>query len=190
MIAERACKKCSAVFPNTAEFFYRNKGNKHGLTTKCKACVNEDNAESHARRLKTNPEHVKALANSRSKKYYHNNLEKVRKRQCEAQARYRADPVKGERIKARKRAGGLGHTPEELNAIFEAQGCKCAICGSTDPGSKIGWNLDHCHVSNTARFILCAHCNRGLGGFRDNPEWLRKAAKLLDTFNQQQLISS
>ena len=190
MTDTRACKECAAELPNTTEFFYRNKGNKYGLTTKCKPCVNRANQMDHERRKAEDPDRIRTQGAARAKKHYWKDLEKSRKRQREAQARYRSDPVKGLLIKARKRAGGLGLSPEELEAIFQAQGCKCAICGSEDPGSKAGWNVDHCHQRNKVRFVLCAHCNRGLGGFRDNPKWLRKVADMLDQFNAKQGVSN
>jgi len=76
-------------------------------------------------------------------------------------------------------------TQEQWHGMFEAQGCKCAICQSTEPGSKNGWNTDHCHNSGRVRFILCAHCNRGLGAFKDNPEVMRRAASMLEEFHNK-----
>lgn len=114
-------------------------------------------------------------------RYYRNNLEKVRERGRKyAKARHSADT--SFKRKARLKAN-YGMTPEEWLAMFEAQGCRCAICGSDNPNAKAGWNTDHCHKSGKVRFILCAHCNRGLGAFRDNPEWLRKAAEMLEKIN-------
>lgn len=178
----KTCRKCGKELPATLEFFYKNAGGKFGLTPRCKPCVNADNAESHSKRLAADPEKIRALANARSKKSYQNNLEKSRERHRLHQAKRRAIPEELLKIQTRKRAGGAGLKPEQLEAMFQAQGCVCAICGAEEPGSKIGWNLDHCHATNKIRFILCAHCNRGLGAFRDNPEWLKKAASMLENF--------
>lgn len=173
----KTCRKCLKEFPATLEFFYKNSGGKFGVTPRCKACVNQDNAASHAKRLAANPEKIRAQAAARSKKHYHNNLEKSRERQCAAQKRARNDPIRGERIKARKRANGAGLTPEEIQKLLDMQGGVCAICG--DPPT----DLDHCHKTGKVRFLLCKHCNRGLGAFKDNPNLMRKAAKLLEDFN-------
>lgn len=182
----KTCRKCGKDFPADLKHFYRNAGGKFGLTPRCKPCTNEDNAASHAKRMAADPERIRELANQRSKKSYQKNLEVNRSRQREHQAKRRANPKLYAIIKARKRAGGAGLSPEAITALLESQGNVCAICGSDDPGSKQGWNIDHCHATNRVRFILCAHCNRGLGAFRDNPAFMRKAADMLEQFNQNQ----
>lgn len=74
-------------------------------------------------------------------------------------------------------------TPQDFEDLFNKQGRKCAICFSEDCGNKNSdWNIDHCHKTKHVRFILCCHCNRGLGAFRDNPVLLRKAANMLEKF--------
>ena len=47
---------------------------------------------------------------------------------------------------------------------------KCVICGSDE---KLV--VDHNHSTGDIRGMLCNHCNRGLGHFRDNPELLEFA---------------
>jgi hypothetical protein len=46
----------------------------------------------------------------------------------------------------------------------------CTICG--DEGNLV---VDHDHKENKIRGILCNRCNRGLGLFRDNPDFLEYA---------------
>jgi hypothetical protein len=46
----------------------------------------------------------------------------------------------------------------------------CVICGA-----KENLVVDHCHKTNTIRGMLCNHCNRGLGHFRDDPQLLEFA---------------
>jgi hypothetical protein len=67
------------------------------------------------------------------------------------------------------------------------QNWKCAICRTV--GFKMredhvsGLNLDHDHVTGKARALLCHNCNRGLGLFQDNPDFLRAAANYLEGHN-------
>lgn len=56
---------------------------------------------------------------------------------------------------------------------------ECVICGSTE---KLV--VDHCHTTNQIRGMLCNHCNRGLGHFRDNPELLEFARIYLLSYSK------
>lgn len=47
---------------------------------------------------------------------------------------------------------------------------ECVICGSEE-----NLVVDHDHTTGQIRGILCSHCNRGLGHFRDDPELLEFA---------------
>ena len=51
---------------------------------------------------------------------------------------------------------------------------ECVICGS-----KERLVVDHDHVTGKVRGMLCNHCNRGLGHFRDDPMLLEFAAQYL-----------
>lgn len=171
---EKTCTKCKKTFPATLDFFYKNAEGKYGVTPRCKPCVNEDNVAGHLARMGRDPEKIKAQASARSKKHYHDNLDKCRGVARDSAAKARLDPHKKLRIQTRKRAAGAGLSPEELDAIRAAQGNVCAICDAPDPS-----DLDHCHVTGDVRWLLCTHCNRGLGAFKDSPNLLLKAANLL-----------
>lgn len=171
----KTCRKCGAEKPATLEFFYKNTGGKFGVTPRCKPCVSEDNEAAHKRRLEADPEKVRAQAAARAKKSYHNNLAVNQERQRVHQKARREDPVKGEIIRARKRADGAGLTPEQIEQIRQQQGNLCAICDDPDPT-----DLDHCHTPGDVRWLLCKHCNRALGAFRDRPDLMRKAADMLE----------
>lgn len=54
-------------------------------------------------------------------------------------------------------------------------GQSCEACGTSD---NLCW--DHDHASGKFRGTLCDACNKGIGFFRDNPEFLRAAALYLE----------
>lgn len=71
-----------------------------------------------------------------------------------------------------------GMTPGDFDAMPAAQRGVCAICGGVEPGER--WlHVDHCHSTGRVRGLLCGHCNKGLGLFRDNTEFLAKAIEYL-----------
>lgn len=57
---------------------------------------------------------------------------------------------------------------------------ECVICGSVE---KLV--VDHDHKQNKIRGMLCNHCNRGLGHFRDDPMLLEFAAQYLYASNDK-----
>lgn len=59
---------------------------------------------------------------------------------------------------------------KELKATVTA----CVICGKNE---KLV--VDHDHQTGRVRGLLCNHCNRGLGHFRDDPILLEFAAQYL-----------
>ena len=180
----KTCKGCGETYTATTENFYNHRIMKDGLSSRCKACVNKQNKLAAQKAKEKDPEAFAAKARIRSQRFYKNNPERAKEIGRTSAKKRRENPEKRAAINARKRAGGKHKmSMEELEALFQNQGCKCAICGTTEPQGKTGssgWNVDHCHTSNKVRFILCNHCNRGLGAFKDSPELLRKAAQLLE----------
>lgn len=64
---------------------------------------------------------------------------------------------------------------KQSKILFEEADGKCQICGT-----ETNLCLDHCHNTNEVRGFLCAHCNTGLGMFRDNISFLENAIKYLE----------
>lgn len=77
-----------------------------------------------------------------------------------------------------------GITLEQYEAMGEAQGWKCAICGGAETtkdkdGGPRRMPVDHNHKTGKIRALLCTQCNRGLGLFSDSIERLQAAAAYL-----------
>ena len=73
-----------------------------------------------------------------------------------------------------------GITLKQWENIFDSQGCKCAICGSSEPNHSSGqFVVDHCHEFGQVRGILCGNCNIMLGHAKDNINTLFDGAMYL-----------
>jgi hypothetical protein len=59
-------------------------------------------------------------------------------------------------------------------AEIKAATKECVICGAEET-----LVVDHDHLTGKVRGLLCNHCNRGLGHFRDDPMLLEFAAQYL-----------
>jgi hypothetical protein len=100
----------------------------------------------------------KKAENERSRRQYQANREKIREQKLKTK---------------------YGLSLNQWNQMFATQGGVCAICSIGAPGGN-GWCTDHCHTTGRVRAILCGHCNKGLGHFKDSPVFLRGAAEYLE----------
>src|ERR1019366_1513082 len=81
-----------------------------------------------------------------------------------------------------------GMTIEDYDRLFEAQGGRCATCGTDRPGGRSAtrFHVDHDHAccsgasaacGKCVRGLLCNKCNHALGLARDDPVILRSLAE-------------
>ena len=139
------------------------------------------------------PEQIREHKNARERARYAADPERHRgygraayardpqKKMDRAAARFATDPEPRRATVRRSRyKANYGETLEDKVARLAAQGGRCGICRTTDPGSK-GWHTDHNHSKKKGdtgfiRGILCGECNTGGGKFKDDPVLLRLAA--------------
>jgi hypothetical protein len=69
-----------------------------------------------------------------------------------------------------------GMTPEQYAAQLAKQQGLCAICRQLWPERL---HVDHNHLTNANRGLLCGHCNRGIGLFKENVDALAAAIRYL-----------
>jgi hypothetical protein len=109
---------------------------------------------------------------------------------------YRTNPEEAEKCRAatrkwnaenpeRKRAQELrkyGLTPDDVSALRETQGGRCAICREVfdpRPRRRHSEHIDHDHETGAVRGLLCQLCNVALGALRDDPALVDAAAAYL-----------
>jgi hypothetical protein len=67
----------------------------------------------------------------------------------------------------------------EYEALLQAQNNACAICLRTVEEINRTLDVDHDHVTDKVRGLLCNKCNLGLGYFKDNIDNLLSAKTYL-----------
>ena len=126
-----------------------------------------------------------------NKKWRENNKEQIaasykkwREKNKEQRAAYMKEYMK-EYIStpAIRRKWRYGISSEDYNAMLEEQDNKCKICLGEFNDQTVT-NVDHCHTTNKVRGILCPHCNRGLGQFKEDIKVLTKTINYLEEHNE------
>ena len=74
--------------------------------------------------------------------------------------------------------GSYSYKPDVESVSYDGNNSQytkeCVICGTEE---KLV--VDHDHATGKVRGMLCNHCNRGLGHFKDSPMLLEFAAQYL-----------
>ncbi len=167
-MAELTCNVCNETKP--IQEFKKHKACSSGYIARCKKCVNRLDVENYRRK---NPdalyrhEYAKTEEETRERKAKNNN------------AHYQNNKVKISENKKIYRLRRYGITPIQYDAMLDKQGGVCAICGSMNGNGRI-LVVDHDHITEEVRGLLCGKCNLGLGLFSDNPEILLLAYTYLE----------
>ena len=122
----------------------------------CKGCDRERKRRSSQKIKGQDPQRWKDRSKHYKETYQKKHPQRVKKSQKRQDVRRR-----------------FGISIEEFEKLMNES--VCAICGTA--GNLV---LDHEHVSSKIRDVLCSTCNIGLGMFKENPQWLREAAKYLE----------
>jgi hypothetical protein len=160
----KRCRVCGEVKP--LEDFYRAAGMADGYRHDCKAC----NLAAKKRRYEANPQ----LAIERVQRWRDEHPERF----AAYQAEYRNRPQRKRAMRDLHYRATYGLSADDVDAMLEAQGGGCAICG-VRPERLASLHVDHCHGSGRIRGLLCLNCNQGIGKLGEDPERLRRAAEYL-----------
>jgi len=154
----------------TPENTLRNKKTGHRF---CRLCHNAASAKRNPQYLKDYNTKRKVAGwkrNYKSESGYALLVERATLWNKENKDRRRKQPCnRVERIRELK----YGLTPERYKTMYDGQGGMCALqfCGRPIQG------VDHCHVTNWVRGLLCRRCNAALGLLNENPMLMIKAAE-------------
>lgn len=137
--------------------------------------VRRKRAETKKRWRERNPEKWRAMRAAQKQRYLDRKRGPGRTRRALLAAMTKAERAAYDREKRLKAEYGL--TAEQYDAMVEAQGGLCAICGQVEDGKPLV--VDHCHDSGRVRGLLCNACNAGLGFMRDSQRSLLRAVEYL-----------
>lgn len=77
----------------------------------------------------------------------------------------------------------FGISPEDFDALVDAQHDLCALCGDLlQPELKGAVHIDHDSTTGLIRGVLCRNCNIIIGHAGDDPERLSRIARALPTY--------
>jgi hypothetical protein len=166
-VESKRCRICGQVKP--LGDFYRASGMRDGHRSECKPCFG---AQAKSRYESDPTRSTRAV--ERATVWRRDNPE----RSAAYQAEYRQRPERKRAMRDLYYRRTYGVSADEVDAMLEAQGGGCAICGST-PERLASLHLDHDHEHGHLRGLLCVSSNQGLGQFRDDPELLGRAIEYL-----------
>lgn len=175
-VHRKSCSTCKEDLP--ADSFNRQRSNKDGLAYHCRECAKAKltawRSENRSRVLEYYREfHRNETPDQREKRY-------AKQREV-----YRANPL-AHRDGYLQRTYGIGQAG--YDEMLRAQGGRCLICASDDPGGdRRFFAVDHNHkccpgkksCGKCVRGLLCMNCNQGLGKFRDDVNLMARAIAYL-----------
>jgi len=77
-----------------------------------------------------------------------------------------------------------GITLEQFEKMKQDQQHKCAICENTFKNS-VDTCVDHDHETKKVRALLCNHCNRAIGLFKESTKSIKAALNYLKKYKEQ-----
>jgi len=160
----RSCSACKTSKPE--EDFGRDKHNTSGFTNKCKECRNQ----YYRDKTKEKPEiYGYGKRNAKSK---------------EKRREYYARPEVVKRMRNAYFIKTFEITLDQYDKMLSDQQGKCKICGRLGGDIRIErLVVDHNHVTDKIRGLLCQSCNRGMGLLKDSLEILGKAINYLREYD-------
>ena len=151
---------------------------------------------SSLEKRRENYQKVKEQKRKTNKEYFSKHPEQVQKRKERCQLWYKNNKKKHkEYIKEREKHNpgitkrenkkaclkkNYGLTLDWYNKQFELQNGCCAICGKNRLSLSRDLAVDHNHVTNKIRGLLCGDCNRGLGYFKSDLNGIKLLLKSIE----------
>ena len=151
----KRCPRCDQTKPT--DEFRKNRARHDGLSSWCGECMRDHYKD----RPKTATQRESSKRSNRNR--YANDPEYRARRQRENAEWRRRNPEKAREHQRRVLLKKYGLTTDEYEAMVEAAGSRCQICGRPDRSNGRRLSVDHCHENGHVRGVLCWQCNGALG---------------------------
>jgi len=179
------CEQCSKKFDRTQGEV--NRGRTHFCSLECSRKSSHEKAIRTADKIiRANKKQCKLCNKTRMLKYFpkskftHSGYYSYCY-DCKRGINRQQDIKRYDKRKADSRRAYLwrtyGITLEDYNSMLFKQNGLCAICYQESVNKLHA--VDHDHSSGAVRGLLCHNCNRGLGMFKDNTDFLQSAIMYL-----------
>lgn len=195
----KTCTKCGER--KAFELFPKDKHNKSGYCSHCKECravawANKPGRPRKGRALKPKPaeKHCRGCDQTRPIDDFtprpERGINATRSRCRECSSKCHSDWRDRNPGKSRDRnlKSKYGISAEDYEALWEAQGCACGICGAAESGwATSPWmHVDHDHSTGAVRGLLCHNCNimigtiekAGIDKLAAAQEWITRGADI------------
>lgn len=166
MVESKVCSRCRVE--KAVSEFKKDARYSGGVRGICKACIREYDRERYRRpeveaerKRRISSPKVKAQRDEALRRWAERNPEKVR--------------AKARKLQLKKK---YGLSLEDYRRMVAARGGLCDCCGK-EPRGKRGLFVDHDHVTEKVRGLLCYHCNSGIGRLGDDLGGVRLAEAYL-----------
>ena len=171
-IVAKVCGKCNQE--KTIENFSKCSKGIDGYQNRCRDCAKQNYWEKREQLVE------------RKREYNKNNRDEIN-----AKNKIYRDEFP-EKNKERKLKYYYNITFEQYNNLLEKQNYVCAICSGVNEETGKDLFVDHDHsccpgsrsCGKCVRGLLCNMCNWSIGGMRDNPDSLIKAAEYILEFRE------
>lgn len=91
------------------------------------------------------------------------------------------DPEKAKKHQRTSRLRKMyGMTNECYRKLYESQNGKCAVCEKDIEYIDKHTHIDHCHITNKIRGLLCHNCNTALGLLKEDKQIMSNLIRYLE----------
>ena len=127
-----------------------------------KEAIKEAHKDTKVERARENYKANREVYLEKFRKYYKDN----RETRLECASKYRESHKVATAERNLKRLYGV--TRDRKTELFKLQGNKCKCCSTSDPSHKHGWAVDHDHITESIRGVICHKCNTNIGRLGDH----------------------